>query len=138
MTHANGWPDKERPGYPKDPGMSGWHWLKQKEGNQHSFPVLWMQIRLSENFPYEWLWVFGSDDYWQGKEVAKYHTYLGSCPTPDELTALLRAERERCAKVCEAEKLPDFSMPEQWHNNGCKHSASAIRSLPDEPPCTRS
>ncbi|MFT8366252.1 MAG: hypothetical protein ABF812_09875 [Gluconobacter cerinus] len=60
------------------------------------------------------------------------YSYCAGTVTPsdlkDAIAEAVAAERERCAKVCEGLMEPDFALPDSWFNNGCKHSAHAIRS----------
>ncbi len=146
MTHANGWPDKERPGYPMFPERGGYHWLSNN-GKDEPFPIKWKKEEFSDA-PDEWSWDWGDDGYEDIEVTGRLH-YHGPCLTPDELTALLRAERERCAKVCDKRagstdcvymELAAAERESYWDgvNSGASSCAAEIRNLSDEPPCTLS
>lgn len=118
MTTTN-WPDPTRPGVPLFPERDGWHMLDRDVWQWSAKRKAWNDTVLHPNF------VLPKNMAWR--------KYYGPVFSPTQIKEMLAAQRERCAKACEAEQIPDFSMPEQWHNNGCKHSARAIRNLGDAP-----
>lgn len=120
MTNPGNWPDPERHGVPMFPEQDGWHWIDTGLASGMR-PLFWQSKSKS--------WFASADtcaNRWKHTDSWKYH---GPCLTPAQISDMLAAERERSAKACDAERIPDFSMPEQWHNNGCKHCAAAIRTL---------
>ena len=116
MGNTN-WPDPNRPGVPLFPEQEGWHVMEGRSAGQTA---------LTHWNGREW---GGGEQVRALNTSPEWYRYVGPVLTPTQINEMLAAERERCAKTCEAEQIPDFSMPEQWHNNGCKHSARAIRNL---------
>lgn len=110
------------------PERDGWHWLSLEGASP--IPVEWNADHAPVAFD-DWGWALGDydDDLHSPEKAAKSMCYHGPCLTPTQIAEMLAAERERCAKVCEERRLPDFSMPEQWYNNGCDHCSNAIRNL---------
>ena len=117
MTTPTNWPNPELPGVPMFPERKAWHMLDRNVWEWCPSRQAWNDTLLHPSFV-------------KAKAMA-WRKYQGIVLTPTQLAELLAGERERCAKVCDAVRLPDFSMPEQWHNNGCDHCAHDIRNLGD-------
>lgn len=121
------WPDPKRPGVPMFPERDGAHAFEMEE-----YPGFVVWEWSAKNKEYSGI-SYEAEIVYSPAEMACEYKYCGPVLTTTQIKEMLAAERERCAKTCEAEQIPDFSMPEQWHNNGCKHSARAIRNLGDAP-----
>ena len=95
MTDHNGWPDAAKPGYPMNPERDGWHWVRPNVAPAYA-PECWFWIASAEVFERD---ASDQDDPW----FPTHYDYLGPCHTPDEVAALIEAERreerEACAKV---------------------------------------
>lgn len=73
-----------------------------------------------------------ANGHWhEAAEVAKLFDYVTPVISSSEL-AQVREGWERAITACKQSKIPDFSMPEQWHNNGVDSCISAIRALTDD------
>lgn len=99
MTANNGWPN--RPGVPRDPGLSGAHWLKGYT---------------------EDAWMYDGDGGWWGpgyshnldaETVAARYSYLGPVLSHDQATALQAriAELEAALKPFAERDLQDADYP---------------------------
>lgn len=115
MTTPTNWPNPERPGMPPNPDVSGWHWV----------------MRLGELLAVKWdaqskSWKSGNHSYYTGPDWVLNWEYCSPILTPTQLTELLAAERERCAKLCEEayEK-----SGRDFEYLGCNDAASQIRNL---------
>ena len=123
MTTQN-WPDPKRPGVPMFPERDGAHVFENENDEDLHLVYHWNSGKQCwSDFP------VNTTKQWDLKPSLQDYKYVGPVLTSTQINEMLAAERERCAKACEAEQIPDFSMPEQWHNNGCKCSARAIRNL---------
>lgn len=109
-------------GLPDQPEHSGWHWLALK-----TEPDIW-----ELHFWDQSLEVWGHRRSSLPEAKAKKYVYGESARDPSELAQMRKDERERIIKVCNQAKIPDFSMPEQWHNYGVDSCIYAIRKLPDD------
>lgn len=130
MTPTN-WPNPERPGEPMFPERDGWHMLNCASPSRNTIFRFWFS-RENVWHPVGQRNLFHTPSLgvcWVAPDMYKNDRYIGPVLTPTQINEMLAAERERCAKACEAGRLPDFSMPEQWHNNGCNHCAHDIRNL---------
>jgi hypothetical protein len=98
-TTPGGWPDAARPGYPQNPDVERWHWLRRK-GSSTAEAWLW-----TDGYEGEFRW--WTDDDGDPEDMARQFDYLGPCHTPAEVAALVEAarreerreEREACAQV---------------------------------------
>jgi hypothetical protein len=82
-TSEHGWPDPERRGAPRNPGVVGEHWLKPRDGGR-SFPVTWTNDGCG---PDEFYWYLDDDSY-DEEDVAKLFDYEGPCLRPEEVAKL--------------------------------------------------
>jgi hypothetical protein len=74
----SGWPDPEKPGYPANHEVDGFHWLFDPE-NKKSYPEIWVAEIGA--------WAVG--DAWTPRMVAEMGLhYQGPCLTPSEVDAL--------------------------------------------------
>lgn len=92
MSNPTNWPDPERPGVPMFPERDGWHWIDTGLASGMR-PLFWQSKSQS--------WFASADtcaNRWKHTDSWKYH---GPCLTPAQISEMLVAERERCAKVCD-------------------------------------
>jgi len=95
-----------RPPAPLDQ-VEGWHWLRNKGGEQKPFSMEWVSEDFSDA-PTEWRWDEGDEGDGPPDVFAKYFEYIAPCPTPDQIAAQIaeavKAERDACAVECDAVK----------------------------------
>ncbi|QOF94266.1 hypothetical protein IFJ82_09910 [Novacetimonas hansenii] len=126
MTTTTNWPNPNRPGAPMFPDREGWHVMEGICGGQTA------------------LTHWNGREWGGGEQVRSLNTsperyrYVGAVYTPAQVSALLAAERERCAIVCDGIEDEEWKkwkkhadMMAQGASNGAMDCASAIRNLGD-------
>jgi len=88
------WPDPTKPGVPFNAEQTAWHWVQLPTGEVYA---LWWRVEATS----QPVWAYGT----RGIPAPAFATtgikYIGMCPTPNEVAALIAAEREACAAVVE-------------------------------------
>jgi hypothetical protein len=87
----NGWPDKDKPGFPVDPETDGWHWLS----NSMDMPCPWRW------FSKERTWGHVAQDDLPAEFMSKAK-YLGPALTPAEVADVVEAIGEAAAEAMTA------------------------------------
>ncbi|MFS8366812.1 hypothetical protein ACJRO0_04860 [Acetobacter oryzifermentans] len=82
MTAPTNWPDPNRPGVPMFPEQDGFHIIGRLAWKWHAASKLWDGVANPDEF-------------------GTFY-YVGPCITPTQINEMLTAERERCAKECDA------------------------------------
>ena len=80
---STSWPDPARPGVPLNPERDGWHWIAT---SPYCTCARWVVHNAGQ-------WSMGALCFPAG--VFASTGYLGPCPTPEELAAMLREEWAR-------------------------------------------
>jgi hypothetical protein len=86
----NGWPDKDKFGYPIDPEIDGWHWLAN-----------------AKDVPWPWLWSAKNFTWTCGNQQIVSNTmsdlkYLGPALTPAEVGDVVHMIVEAAAQEMNA------------------------------------
>lgn len=126
MTTPTNWPNPERPGYPMFPEKTLHHVLKKKDTGE-------IIIRNWKSDGHHWDMI-GHFAQW----CSETYFYEGPVLTPAQITEMLTAERERCAK---AAREVDMKYRRKWQtasidadfirgqSEGAYEVAEAIRNL---------
>lgn len=118
-----------RPPAPLDE-RDGWHWLRHKRG-QSPFPINWVSETFSDA-PTEWKWDVGDEGDGCPDVMSPYFDYVAPVLTPDQIAAQIaeavKAEREACAKVCDAISNAAGS---EWRDGlkACQHTEGRMDAL---------
>ncbi|MCE2579536.1 hypothetical protein LDL36_13755 [Komagataeibacter sp. FNDCR1] len=129
MTNPTNWPNPNRPGAPMFPDREGWHVMEGICGGQTA------------------LTHWNGREWGGGEQVRSLNTsperyrYVGAVYTPAQVSALLAAERRRCAGVfdqkardfieCMKDTTSNLDSLQRAHDEAMA-CASVIRALPDE------
>lgn len=105
------WPNPDKPGYPLNYEVDGWHWVITACGFGHPFPMSWDAIGR--------MWDAGDAGWVHAEDFATRWRYLGPCIPPDELTAREQAaatmralDAERDALLTRAEAAEELA---RWY-----------------------
>ncbi|XQZ98870.1 hypothetical protein ACOZ4Y_02760 [Komagataeibacter rhaeticus] len=125
-------------GLPDQPERSGWHnfWLEGLEPDPEIYPDAEAEpVVTSCYWDAETQCWSGFDEVpvpAEGAAKMVDFEYIGPVYKRGSAAQMRKDERERAITACKQAKIPDFSMPEQWHNNGVDSCISAIRALTDD------
>jgi len=123
MTAPTGWPGA--PGYPENPERSGAHRLRHQESGIES-DKLWSPAG-------EWI---DTDGEFPPGHADMFYDYLGPCPLPAEVGALVAAGQEAMRAACAVAAReaclvpPDGGSPTAEEVAVCDEAERRIRALP--------